>query len=455
MKAYESALAIRQKLADANPTVTEFQSDLATSHNNIGNLLSDTGKPAEALKAYESALAIRRKLADANPTVTQFQSDLATQLQQHRHPAQRATGKPAEALKAYESALAIRQKLADANPTVTEFQSDLAGSHNNIGNLLSEHRQAAEALKAYESALAIQQKLAREHPESPDFASDLGATLNNLAMIDLDAKRFEEARVRLREAVEWQRKALASNPGNPTYRQVPGQPLDQPDPGRTEGWATPKAWPRRSVSWRSCAIRTRRWWPSTRGCPRSSGAINSPRTIPNGSNSPREPTTRRSTPPRRSSGPKPSTPTPSWPRIARPRLATTPPAPPRWPGAARGRTTRPSTTRRRRSSASRLADWLQAELAVWTKFVESGPPQPEAVHRPDPPALAERRRPRRRANPGRRGPARGRAGRLEDSLGRRGNLAGQGPSPGRAREVARDRAESSKPPRIPGQVELS
>ena len=82
--AYEKALAIRQKLADANPAVTEFQSDLAWSHNNIGTLLSQTGKPAEALAAYRKALAIRQKLADANPAVTQFQSDLAVEPQQHR-----------------------------------------------------------------------------------------------------------------------------------------------------------------------------------------------------------------------------------------------------------------------------------------------------------------------------------------------------------------------------------
>jgi tetratricopeptide (TPR) repeat protein len=218
LKAYKSALAIRRKLADDQPTVTEYLSDLATSHNNIGNLLSETGKPAEALKASESALAIRRKLADDQPTVTRFLSDLTTS---HSNIGLllNATGKPAEALKAYESALAIQQKLADDHPTITQFLSHLALSHNNIGVLLRETGKPAEALKAYESALAIQRKLAREHPESPEFASSLGASLNNLAMIDLDAKRFEEGRVRLREAVEWQRKALATNPVNPTYRQ--------------------------------------------------------------------------------------------------------------------------------------------------------------------------------------------------------------------------------------------
>ena len=76
MKAYESTLVILQKLANANPTVTLFQSDLAASHHAIGLLLSETGKPAEAMKAFESALAIQKALADANPTVILFQTEL-------------------------------------------------------------------------------------------------------------------------------------------------------------------------------------------------------------------------------------------------------------------------------------------------------------------------------------------------------------------------------------------
>ena len=216
--AYREALAIQRKLADANPSVTRYQSDLAGSHNSIGILLSETGQPAEALKAHELALAIRRKLADANPSVTRYQNDLAGS---HNNIGNllNVIGQPAEALKAYESALAIQQKLADANPSVTEFQSDLASSHYNIGNLLSETGQPAEALKAYESALAIRRKLVREHPEFFDFASALGNTLNHIAIGDLKANRFEEARIRLRQAVDWQRKALASNPKNPIYRQ--------------------------------------------------------------------------------------------------------------------------------------------------------------------------------------------------------------------------------------------
>ena len=66
--------------------------------------------------------------------------------------------------------------------------------------------------------MAIRRKLAGEQPESPDFASILGVSLYHLALIDMDEKRDEEACVRLREAVQWQRKALASNPTNQNYR---------------------------------------------------------------------------------------------------------------------------------------------------------------------------------------------------------------------------------------------
>ena len=121
------------------PTLPAFRlrSALADSYGNIGFRLSETGKLADALKAHESALTIRQELADAHPSVTEFQEPRTLR------PATinlglllRATGQLDAAGRPYESALAIQQKLADANPSVTEYQSNLAASHNNLGDLL-------------------------------------------------------------------------------------------------------------------------------------------------------------------------------------------------------------------------------------------------------------------------------------------------------------------------------
>ncbi len=218
LKAFGSALALQQKLADSNPGTPEFQRNLARSHGNIGSLLADSGDPAQALEAHQKALAIFQNLADSNPTVTELLFDLATSNTDIGNMLN-AVGKPEEALKAYQSALLIRRNLADANPTVPKFTSDLAMSHYAIANLLGAAGKPAQSFKAHELALVIRQKLALEHPESADFASNLGASLNNLATIDLSARRFDQARVRLQQAVKSQRMALASNPANATYRQ--------------------------------------------------------------------------------------------------------------------------------------------------------------------------------------------------------------------------------------------
>ena len=54
------------------PRRTGFRSHLADFHLDHAILLSGTGKPAEGEAEYRKALAIRQKLADDNPAVTEF-----------------------------------------------------------------------------------------------------------------------------------------------------------------------------------------------------------------------------------------------------------------------------------------------------------------------------------------------------------------------------------------------
>jgi tetratricopeptide (TPR) repeat protein len=91
---------------------------LASAHHDIGRVLFDTGKLAEALRAGEQARDINQKLVAANPTVPAFQRELARNHNGIGYVLNQ-TGKRAEALRAFEQARDIEQKLADANPTVT------------------------------------------------------------------------------------------------------------------------------------------------------------------------------------------------------------------------------------------------------------------------------------------------------------------------------------------------
>jgi hypothetical protein len=51
-KAHDKALAVRQKLADANHGVPEFQADVARSLTDLGSLRLKSGKPGEALDYF-------------------------------------------------------------------------------------------------------------------------------------------------------------------------------------------------------------------------------------------------------------------------------------------------------------------------------------------------------------------------------------------------------------------
>jgi tetratricopeptide (TPR) repeat protein len=72
LEAYDKALAIWQKLADANPKVIEFQCDLANLHNNRGRALASQNRFSEAFTAFDASLTISQKAADAKtilPTI--------------------------------------------------------------------------------------------------------------------------------------------------------------------------------------------------------------------------------------------------------------------------------------------------------------------------------------------------------------------------------------------------
>uniref|UniRef100_UPI0024A87E27 tetratricopeptide repeat protein n=1 Tax=Phaeodactylibacter xiamenensis TaxID=1524460 RepID=UPI0024A87E27 len=62
---YEEALEIRRTLAEKNPDV--YLPYVATTLNNLGNLLSDNNEMGQAKAHYEEALEIRRTLAEKNP----------------------------------------------------------------------------------------------------------------------------------------------------------------------------------------------------------------------------------------------------------------------------------------------------------------------------------------------------------------------------------------------------
>ena len=89
MAAYDRARSAVTAGDGGPPASTAARSAFALSQYRIGRLMSQTGKTAEALAAHEAAMAIRRKLADDHPAVTDFQPRPGRQPHRHRRTSER------------------------------------------------------------------------------------------------------------------------------------------------------------------------------------------------------------------------------------------------------------------------------------------------------------------------------------------------------------------------------
>lgn len=66
-----------QRLAQADPSNTEWQRDLSISHEKIGGVRLAQGDVPGALATFSESLSIRQRLAQADPSNTQWQRDLS------------------------------------------------------------------------------------------------------------------------------------------------------------------------------------------------------------------------------------------------------------------------------------------------------------------------------------------------------------------------------------------
>jgi tetratricopeptide (TPR) repeat protein len=186
MAEYRKAQALYQKLADDNPAVTKFRDYLSISHQGIGNVLSDMGKPADAIAEYRKALEINQKQDAEDPTGTRVRGGLAGNHNSLANMLSK-TGKLAEAEAEFRKAVAIRQKLVDDNPADTgrrrRLADSLADSHFNHGILLLNRVKPAEAEAEFRKAVAIRQKLVDDNPADTEFRNDLSSEYLRVAAL--------------------------------------------------------------------------------------------------------------------------------------------------------------------------------------------------------------------------------------------------------------------------------
>jgi hypothetical protein len=203
LAAAHKTMEICTRLAKANPAT--FEPALATSLNNWANCLSQSGNRMGALAAAREALELYIRLtkaspADFEPHLAMSQTNLASRLSEN--------GDRTGALSAGREAVAIYRRLAKVNPAI--FEPALAMSVHNLANRLGENGDGPGALTAAREAMEIRRRLAKINPAA--FEPDLAMSLNNLAVRLNTSGDHPCALAATHEAIDILRRLAKANP---------------------------------------------------------------------------------------------------------------------------------------------------------------------------------------------------------------------------------------------------
>jgi tetratricopeptide (TPR) repeat protein len=118
----------------------------------------------------------------------------------------------------YRLAIALEQKLADDHPAETQFRRDLAGSHLNLGWLLTETGKPSEAEAENRTALALFRKLTEDNPQDPYHRHNAATCKNNLSVLHRRLGRPAEARDHCEQALAVHEALVKENPNSSVFR---------------------------------------------------------------------------------------------------------------------------------------------------------------------------------------------------------------------------------------------
>ena len=200
---HKSALAIHERLAQANPQA--YEPNLAISYNNLGNLYQDTQRFSESEEMYKLALTIYKRLAQANPQA--YESDLAMSYN-NLAVLYNDTQRFSESEEMHKLALTIYKRLAQANPQA--YKPNLASSYYNLGILYYYTQRFSESEEMHKAALTIRKRLTQANPQA--YEPDLAISYCNLGILYSNTQRFSESEKMYKAALKLYSHLYEGNP---------------------------------------------------------------------------------------------------------------------------------------------------------------------------------------------------------------------------------------------------
>jgi eukaryotic-like serine/threonine-protein kinase len=219
LKSYNQSLSIKERLAQQDPSHTDWQRYRALAIANVGDVLYLQGDTSGALERYQAALKILQTLVARESSNTDLQHDLSM-VQENIGQVLDSRGDLSRALQSYQDCLAIREDLKKKEPTNLERDHDVSLVLLKIAGVFSKQANLADAIKSYKDSLAIQQKLADAQPANALWQQELATSKEQLGKGMAQQGDLAGALEMQREALEIRRKLTEQDPSNATWQRL-------------------------------------------------------------------------------------------------------------------------------------------------------------------------------------------------------------------------------------------
>jgi tetratricopeptide (TPR) repeat protein len=213
LESYHVCLALVDRLAGADPSNSELQRNLATTHIEIGTVLRWQGDYAAALASYQAALSIAERRGKIDPGNDEWRPLLLLVHGEIGH-VREEQGDLAEALASMQTTLAISEELAQSDPSNTTWQGAVAAVLMKMGSLLDKQGDRPGALAKYRAELAIRVRLASVDPSNHRYQDELASTHWKIGRALLADSDYTGALASYQEALAIYRRLVTTDPSD-------------------------------------------------------------------------------------------------------------------------------------------------------------------------------------------------------------------------------------------------
>ncbi|MFO0845054.1 MAG: serine/threonine-protein kinase [Gemmataceae bacterium] len=200
-------------LAKSFPGQARFAREQAKALHDLGLLLTDTRRYAEAEATHNQALTLRTSLADQFKEEPAYRQDLAAShaalavAQTYRNSLQAAE-------KNFGQAIGLLRRLVERQPAEVGYGGDLAKQLQNHARLLHGLGRDDDAAQQWRQAVSVRESVAKQQPASAQLRADVGDACQQLAQALLEYRRWDEAITSYQDAARNLRQALKLAPGS-------------------------------------------------------------------------------------------------------------------------------------------------------------------------------------------------------------------------------------------------